>query len=715
MKYCLKTIYCKVADITKATTLLLSLVLSSIGSPLLAENFPKPDELQRDVDFWVRVYTEIDTKSGFIHDSHNLGIVYETIKIRGSRRSNKKKVKKVKARYAIILKKLAAGKRKNLSSDEQRVLKLWGKNVSAERLRLAAKSLRFQLGQSNRFREGLIRSGEWRPFIDQTLKDLQMPAELAALPHVESSFNPEAYSRVGAAGIWQFIRSTGRRYMQIDYIVDERMDPFSSTLAAAKLLRHNYSVTNSWPLALTAYNHGVASMRRAINKLGTTDIAIIVRNYKGRAFGFASRNFYVAFLAALEIDQNPGKYFGSLRLAKPYDYEFVKTEEYLLASTVANLFGISVDALRHHNRSLMQPVWNESKRIPKGFQLRIPKGISNLPAKDLLATIPSGERFDKQTPDIFHKVVRGDTISGIAARYGHRVSEIKSLNGIGNSHLIRVGQTLRLPVKDGVMIASVETKTAKVAPVESTSMVESPKQEVQADAKILAAPDIVPESVIEKSPEVVTTVPTIDESEIQAVSSVEVAIESLAEPETLTEAESVAETAPEIAKYAALLSDPSDYTVAENQTIEVQASETLGHYAEWLDIRASRLRKINNMRFSKPVVIGRRLKMDFTRVAKEEFERRRIAYQKTLQEEFFTHYRIGTTSQHVIREGESLWILALRKFKIPIWLLRQHNPDVDFDRVRPGVEIVVPQLIEVSAEDPGEVVGESIQIESSST
>ena len=118
-----------------------------------------------------------------------------------------------------------------------------------------------------------------------------MPVELSVLPHVESSFNPEAYSHVGAAGIWQFIRSTGKRYMQIDHLIDERMDPFASTKAAAKLLRHNYQLTQSWPLALTAYNHGVASMRRAINTLGTRDIAVIVRKYKGRAFGFASRNF----------------------------------------------------------------------------------------------------------------------------------------------------------------------------------------------------------------------------------------------------------------------------------------------------------------------------------------------------------------------------------------------------------------------------------------
>ena len=83
-----------------------------------------------------------------------------------------------------------------------------------------------------------------------------VPRELVALPHVESSFNPRAYSHVGAAGLWQFMRSTGRRYMRVDDVVDERMDPHKASVAAARLLGFNYRQIDSWPLAITAYNHG---------------------------------------------------------------------------------------------------------------------------------------------------------------------------------------------------------------------------------------------------------------------------------------------------------------------------------------------------------------------------------------------------------------------------------------------------------------------------
>ena len=771
--------------------LLIFIFLLSSILPANAENFPRPVELEQDVNFWVRVYTEINTRSGFIHDSRNLAVVYEAIQVKGGRRSNRRKIKKVKAHYANILNKLASGKRSGLNSKEQRVLDLWGENVSNKRLRQAARDIRFQLGQSNRFREGLIRSGEWRPYIDQTLKDLQMPLELGALPHVESSFNPQAYSRVGAAGIWQFIRSTGKRYMQIDYVVDERMDPFASTVAAAKLLRHNFSVTDSWPLALTAYNHGVASMRRAINKLGTRDITTIVRKYKGRAFGFASRNFYVAFLAALEIDRNPQKYFGPFNQTKPYNYEIVTLQDYLLAKSVAASLEMDISTLRRHNRSLLEPVWTGSKRIPKGFKLRVPTNSSSKPVHELLAAIPINQRFAKQTPDAFHKVVRGDTISEIASRYGYSIRELKAINGINHKNIIRVGQVLRLPIKGNVVVAQADTKVAKPA-----ELVEKEKSKETSEPIIIAqAPksqeQLIKESAVETRQQEISksTVPDVNtktkvgstaeknlvvaevqsekltndtavevepklESEValvevdqQPVNSVAigesvdedsiadtdivvaesesedlstnqqaedlesgdsiVAIEThaLEHEEPNVEVETVAEPTLEIAEHATLLTDPSDYTVADDQTIEVQASETLGHYAEWLDLRASQLRKINGMRFGKPVVVGRRIELDFSRVSRGEFEHRRIEYQQNLQEEFFTLYRIDSTRKHIIKRGESLWVLALRKFKVPIWLLRQHNPDVDIDRVRPGTEIVVPILLEVQRENGAELTG----------
>ena len=127
---------------------------------------------------------------------------------------------------------------------------------------------------------GLRRSGAYRQHIDAVIREKGLPAELAVLPHVESSFNPNAYSSAAAAGMWQFGRATGQRFMRIDHIVDERMDPYIASNAAMSLLEYNHSVLGTWPLALTAYNHGAGGIARAVRETGTTDIETIVANYR---------------------------------------------------------------------------------------------------------------------------------------------------------------------------------------------------------------------------------------------------------------------------------------------------------------------------------------------------------------------------------------------------------------------------------------------------
>ena len=116
-----------------------------------------------------------------------------------------------------------------------------------------------------------------RAHVENEFTKLGVPLDLAALPHVESSYNPAARSHLGASGIWQFTRSTGRRFMQIDHVLDERNDPFLATEAAAKLLSYNYSITGNWPMAITAYNHGLSGARRAMRQFGDTEYTKILR------------------------------------------------------------------------------------------------------------------------------------------------------------------------------------------------------------------------------------------------------------------------------------------------------------------------------------------------------------------------------------------------------------------------------------------------------
>ena len=268
--------------------------------------------------------------------------------------------------------------------------------------------------------------------------------------------------------------------------------------------------------------------------------------------------------------------------------------------------------------------------------MRVPLQDKGTVVEDVLASIPLGKRFTDQTPDLFHKVVPGDTVSEIASRYGHSSQDIVAMNGLNRRYQIRVDQVLRLPLEGAITTS--EVNTAIVAQTQQTPVLK-PAPDLEASVAELAA-DLISES-------------------------------------TATD----------------ILADPSDYTVAADRTVEIQATETLGHYAEWLDLRASDLRQLNGMPYGRPLVIGHRLKLDFSRIKPEEFERRRLAYQSDLQQNFFMVWQIEETKMHVIAPGESLWLLTRKQFRIPMWLLRQYNPDLNLDKLRPGTAIVIPQLV----------------------
>ena len=151
---------------------------------------------------------------------------------------------------------------------------------------------------------------------------------------------------------------------------------------------------------------------------------------------------------------------------------------------------------------------------------------------------------------------------------------------------------------------------------------------------------------------------------------------------------------------AAASADPSDYSVHEDNIVRVQAAETFGHYAEWLDVRASQLRALNRMSKATPVVIGRKVKLDFSKVTPDQFEARRQEYHKQLQETFFTQFRISGNTTHVIKPGESVWVLAQQRYNVPIWLLRQYNPDLDLGSLKPGAKLVIPTVEATTAAEP---------------
>jgi membrane-bound lytic murein transglycosylase D len=443
----------------QACLVALSLAVAAVMTPCRAATgeaagaingtLPRPAGLEPDIAFWRKIFGEVSTTEALVHDNRYLGVVYEKLDLSSyaSEPARRRRMDEVKARYAGILTRLADGDRSNLGRDERRVLELWAGRPGSSSLRAAAERVRVQQGLSDRFLEGFIRSGRWEDHIRDSLRQLEVPQMLAALPHVESSFNPEARSYVGAAGLWQFTPGTGRRFMRIDNAVDERRDPYRSSEAAARLLKANYGELSSWPLAITAYNHGTGGMRRAIRDVGTDDIETIVRNYDGPAFGFASRNFYVSFLAAEEVERNAEKYFGPVRRDPPEKLTTIEVPAYLSVNTLEQTLGLPRETLQAYNPSLLPSIWLGKQFVPRGYTLRLPDTVSDSEAGTRLAAIPAAQRRTVQASEAAgtHRVRSGETLSGIAARYGTSTTRLASLNQLPKGNHIRAGQLLKVP------------------------------------------------------------------------------------------------------------------------------------------------------------------------------------------------------------------------------------------------------------------------------
>ncbi len=630
-----------------------------------SDAFAYPPELEPDVRFWIRVYTEVTTDQGLLHDDWYLGLVYEVLRFdpSDSPRQRERIVEQAKARYAALLRRFAAGDTENLTPHERRILHAFGDKTTPAGYREAIDRIRFQLGQADRFHEGLIRAQEYEASISRVLADRGVPPEIGALPHVESSFNPAAYSRVGAAGLWQFMPGTARRYMRVDGVVDQRLDPYSATEAAANLMLYNYRLLGTWPLAVTAYNHGPGGLKRAQEELGTSNIAVIVKHYQGATFGFASRNFYVAFLAALEVDRNAEKYFGPLTHPPETESTVVTLPDYVAIDALARAFKADLGALRVLNPALRPPVWNKTRFVPRGYALRIPGSPPPADIAAAWARLPPAERFVAQRNDGAHRVRRGETLASIAAVSGVTLNRLLAANGFSGVRAIARGETVRIPMP----ASRAEGAAPAIAAAATAAAISTPEPLVAA-----AATPAPPEAAAVAGP---------------------VRLPPPKEPVSQQQAES---TALLPAASPSGNGDTTDYSVGADNTVVVQAAETLGHFADWSKVSSASLRTLNKLHKNAMVTLGHKVKLDLSQVGAAQFEAARREYHRQLQETFFATHRISGTENYVVKRGESLWIIAQQHSDLPIWLVAEYNPDVDFGDVRPGTTIALPRVEDIN-------------------
>jgi membrane-bound lytic murein transglycosylase D len=313
--------------------------------------------------------------------------------------------------------------------------------------------------------------------------------------------------------------------------------------------------------------------------------------------------------------------------------------------------------------------------------------------------------------DGLYIVQRGDTVSRIVERYNLEEGELLSENGIQNSQLIYPGQQIRLPGYGPSDPGNNETEDSSA---DSITLAQRNFSNDSIDSGGL-------DSDLSRADDdnMVSELPDTDESQTPVDQSSQVAVNTLIEESippavvlpdnqsvdqlvTIEDEQAVAldpqidvtESSEQLTE--SLSADPSDYTVANNGSIEIQASETLGHYADWLGIRAWDIRRLNNMVYRDPVIIGERINLSFSAVSAPEFELRRKDYHATLQRQFFANYRIQGVENYRVKSGDNVGSIALRQYATPVWLLRQYNPELDFNRIQIDQEVIFPVLEQVN-------------------
>ena len=354
---------------------------------------------------------------------------------------------------------------------------------------------------------GLERAGRYNDMIRRVLKEEGVPQDLIYLAQAESAFQPQAVSRAGARGIWQFMPYRGEEYdLERTYWIDERSDPEKATRAAARHLRDLYAMFGDWYLVMAAYNSGPMNVQRAIQRTGYADFWEL---QKRNALPKQTQNYVPIILALAFVAKDPGLYGVQVAPEKPVNVETISLDHTIDLHLVADAAGADFDDLRLLNPELLR---NVTPNAP-GFQLKMPAGAAKnfeenigqvpedkwttwrlhpagqgetlsdiarhyrvtLPAieaanhLDAHATVPAGFLLNVPTAPpvvrvVHYRVQRGDTLAGIAGRYDVTVQELRRWNHISGSHVPRGSHLRILAGSDAAQAASpAKSKSAENA------------------------------------------------------------------------------------------------------------------------------------------------------------------------------------------------------------------------------------------------------------
>jgi membrane-bound lytic murein transglycosylase D len=358
----------------RCTVALFLLLISTFESAFAAGSaVSRLPGLEGAVEFWKQIFTRYGSGEVIFFDPFDHGKIYSVLSVP--------------------------------ESDDARAM------IGNERARIVAEyqlneedgRVRSQRGAKEQFMAGLKISGRYLSQMQKIFRDEGLPPELAYLPLVESSFNVRARSSAGAVGMWQFMPDTGKKFLRITDSLDERRDPMVSTRAAARLLKENRTLLGNWPLAVTAYNHGTEGIFRAIDAVGSSNLVEIIRRYQSSTFGFASKNFYAEFLAAVDIARNSDVHFPFLRPHRPMTLHEIEIKRPVPVHSLLKPAAISQKDFFEWNPALSPT----AKVLPVGYRVNLPREkVDRFTAAQRRIVEPSARQKTASTKSHFRKAAR---------------------------------------------------------------------------------------------------------------------------------------------------------------------------------------------------------------------------------------------------------------------------------------------------------------------
>lgn len=332
--------------------------------------FVEPISLKPAIAFWKKIFVMYGESQVVLHHRNRLDQLYVVLDFTSFQKSEipDEKAELKRLRYALIdVARQDIVEAATRQANQDKTIAMLTADV-----RKQPDLIRAQTGIRERYTRAIEIAPTYMPYMEQLFVDADLPVELSRLPFIESSFDIQATSSVGAAGIWQFMKDTGKLYLTIDAIRDERRDPLIATVAATRFFKRMYSQLQAWPLVVNAYNAGPGRLLQAVATLGTKDIGEIIARYNHPSYQFASRNFYPEFLAAVSIYTDRHRLFPTVREAEPLRYDSLMLDRAVSLPTLATLSDVSLEELRALNPALHASLFESAKLLPAQVPFRVP-------------------------------------------------------------------------------------------------------------------------------------------------------------------------------------------------------------------------------------------------------------------------------------------------------------------------------------------------------